>query len=158
MFDMNDAEPQKTGELIPDGTFAKVTMIVRPGGIDGQSEIDQALLKAPSLGCGDDKYIVSRAEITKGGLWHWKRIIEAAMRLQSLAATNQVRLLLGPPSVIRLDAPIFEPKIPMDDWQRSVAEFVPAADAAIIRQGEQIAAMFLKDTAAPFVPISSAVG
>ena len=36
-FDMNDAEPQKTGELIPDGTFAKVTMIIRPGGIDGQS-------------------------------------------------------------------------------------------------------------------------
>ena len=47
MFDMNDAEPQKSGEIIPDGTFAKVTMIIRPGGIDGQSEIDQALLKAP---------------------------------------------------------------------------------------------------------------
>ena len=47
MFDMNDAEPQKSGELIPDGTFAKVTMSIRPGGIDGQSEIDQALLKAP---------------------------------------------------------------------------------------------------------------
>lgn len=46
-FDMNDAEPQKTGELIPDGTFAKVTMLIRPGGIDGQGEIDQALLKAP---------------------------------------------------------------------------------------------------------------
>jgi hypothetical protein len=46
-FDMNDAEPQKTGELIPDGSFAKVTMIIRPGGIDGQAEIDQALLKAP---------------------------------------------------------------------------------------------------------------
>ena len=43
---MNDAEPQKTGELIPDGTFAKVTMIIRPGGIDGQSEIDRGLLKA----------------------------------------------------------------------------------------------------------------
>jgi len=47
MFDMNDAEPQKSSELIPDGSFAKVAMIIRPGGIDGQSEIDQALLKAP---------------------------------------------------------------------------------------------------------------
>ena len=46
-FDMNDAEPQKSGELIPDGTFAKVTMTIRPGGIDGQGEIDQGLLKAP---------------------------------------------------------------------------------------------------------------
>jgi hypothetical protein len=47
MFDMNDAEPQKSSELIPDVSFAKVAMIIRPGGIDGQSEIDQALLKAP---------------------------------------------------------------------------------------------------------------
>lgn len=44
-FDMNDAEPQKTGDVIPDGTFAKVTMILRPGGIDGESEIDRGLLK-----------------------------------------------------------------------------------------------------------------
>jgi hypothetical protein len=44
-FDMNDAEPQKTGEVIPDGTFAKVTMILRPGGVDGESEIDRGLLK-----------------------------------------------------------------------------------------------------------------
>jgi hypothetical protein len=45
-FDMNDAEPQKTGELIADGTFAKVTMTIRPGGMDGQSETDKGLLKA----------------------------------------------------------------------------------------------------------------
>src|SRR5690606_41743917 len=45
-FDMNDAEPQKSGELIPDGTFAKVTMTIRPGGTDGQSEIDRGLLKS----------------------------------------------------------------------------------------------------------------
>jgi len=44
-FDMNDAEPQKTSETIPDGTFAKVTMSLRPGGIDGESEIDRGLLK-----------------------------------------------------------------------------------------------------------------
>ena len=45
-FDMNDAEPQKNGELIQDGTFAKVTMTLRPGGTDGQGEIDRGLLKA----------------------------------------------------------------------------------------------------------------
>ena len=45
-FDMNDAEPQKTGDLIPDGSFAKITMTIRPGNVDGQSEIDQGLLKA----------------------------------------------------------------------------------------------------------------
>ena len=45
-FDMNDAEPQKTSDLIPDGSFAKITMTIRPGNVDGQSEIDQGLLKA----------------------------------------------------------------------------------------------------------------
>jgi hypothetical protein len=40
-----------------------------------------------SLGCGDDRYVVSEPQIMKGGLWHWKTIMEAAVRLQSLAAT-----------------------------------------------------------------------
>ena len=107
-----------------------------------------------SLGCGDDKYVVSASEIVKGGLWHWKRIMQAAMRLQSLAATNQARLLLGPPAVMRLDAPVFKPSIRMDDWRRSVAELMPAAEKAVAAQGEQIAAMFLKEPATPFVPAS----
>ncbi|GGO15921.1 hypothetical protein GCM10007972_24510 [Iodidimonas muriae] len=46
MYDMNDAEPQRTGELIPDGTFAKVAMTIRKGGVDGEAEIDKGLLKA----------------------------------------------------------------------------------------------------------------
>ncbi len=104
-----------------------------------------------SLGCGDDKYVVSRPEIVKGGLWHWKSIIEAAMQLQSLAATNQARLLLGPPSVVRIDAPEFQPSIRMDDWRRSVAELVPAAEKTIEAHGEHVAAMFLKEQATPFV-------
>ncbi len=45
-IDMNDAEPQRASELIPDGTFAKVAMTIRPGGIDGPNEIDRGLLKA----------------------------------------------------------------------------------------------------------------
>ncbi len=53
MYDMNDAEPQRSGELIPDGTFAKITMVIKPGGADGQSEIDRGLLK-PSNQPGSD--------------------------------------------------------------------------------------------------------
>lgn len=106
-----------------------------------------------SLGCGDDKYVVSQPEITKGGLWHWKAIMGAAMRLQSLAATNQARLLLSPPSVMRLDPPAFNPTIRMDDWRRSVAELVPAGDAEVAAQGDRIETIFLQDTAMPFVPV-----
>lgn len=47
-YDLNDAAPQMApmGELIPDGTFAKVTMKLRPGGTNGANEIDAGLLKA----------------------------------------------------------------------------------------------------------------
>ena len=44
-FDLNDAPPATTGALIPDGTFAKMAMVIRPGGIDGEQEIDRGLLK-----------------------------------------------------------------------------------------------------------------
>jgi hypothetical protein len=53
MFDLNDVEPIQSGELIPDGSFAKVTMTPRPGGIDGFTEIDRGLLK-PSNSPGSD--------------------------------------------------------------------------------------------------------
>ena len=51
MYDMNDAEPQMApiGELIPDGTFAKVTMTIRPGGMNGATPIDAGLLKASQI-------------------------------------------------------------------------------------------------------------
>ena len=39
----------------------------------------------------------------------------------------------------------------MDDWRRSVAELMPAAEKVVAAQGEQIAPMFLKEPATPFV-------
>ena len=47
-YDFNDAQAQMmpSGELIPDGTFAKVRMIIRPGGVNGSVPMDAGLLKA----------------------------------------------------------------------------------------------------------------
>ncbi|WP_027286185.1 hypothetical protein [Rubritepida flocculans] len=45
-FDMNDAEPPRGTDLIPDGSFVKVRMEIRKGGIDGAGEVDRGLLKA----------------------------------------------------------------------------------------------------------------
>ncbi len=47
-YDFNDAQPQMmpVGELIPDGTFAKVRMSIRPGGVNGSVPMDAGLLKA----------------------------------------------------------------------------------------------------------------
>lgn len=53
MFDLNDAEPQRSSDLIPDGAFAKVAMVIRPGGVDGATPMDVGLLKA-SMQPGSD--------------------------------------------------------------------------------------------------------
>jgi len=45
-YDMNDAELPRGTDLIPDGSFVKITMAIRMGGIDGQGEVDRGLLKA----------------------------------------------------------------------------------------------------------------
>ncbi len=116
-------------------------------------DIERDRIDVLTLGCGEGRYVVSQPQILKGGLWHWKDVMGAAMRLQSLAATNQARLLLGPPSVVRVDAPLFEPEIPMDDWRRSVRELLPAANAAVAKVGEQVAQKFLLSPAQLFTPI-----
>lgn len=48
MLDFNDAEPQMgpMGELIPDGTFVKLKLTIRPGGVDGPEPADRGLLRA----------------------------------------------------------------------------------------------------------------
>jgi len=66
MYDMNDAEPQKSGELIPDGTFAKVTMAIRAGGLDGQGEVDKRLLKAPKDPASDVRLLDCEFTVTEG--------------------------------------------------------------------------------------------
>ena len=52
-YDMNDVQPQIATDIIPDGTFAKITMIFKPGTIDGASPADAKLLK-PSNSPGSD--------------------------------------------------------------------------------------------------------
>jgi hypothetical protein len=106
-----------------------------------------------SIGCGDDPYVVSATQINTGGKLAWADLIFAAMRLQSLSAINQARLLIGPPSVVRIDAPPNAVPIPMDNWSRSVHELTPAAAKSVEKDGNRIAEMFLKEPATIFVPV-----
>ena len=65
-FDMNDAQPQMSGELIADGSFAKVTMTLRCGGADGDSEIDRGLLKASNAPGSNVKMLDAEFTVTEG--------------------------------------------------------------------------------------------
>ena len=44
----SECQPQMLpiGDLLPDGTFAKIRMTIRPGGVDGSAPMDRGLLKA----------------------------------------------------------------------------------------------------------------
>jgi predicted acylesterase/phospholipase RssA len=108
-----------------------------------------------SLGCGEDPYIVSQAQMDVGGKLAWADVIFAAMRLQSLSATNQARLLLGPPSVLRIDPPPNPKPILLDDFQRSRDELIPAARNAVDEHGDRIAADFLSSLADVFQAVSA---
>lgn len=106
-----------------------------------------------SLGCGEDPYILSDCQLGWGGKLFWGDSIFAAMRLQSMAATNQARLLLGPPSVIRILPQPHQPAIELDDWRRSVDVLPNEAIAALEVNVDGIGARFFAEHAEPFVPV-----
>ena len=108
-----------------------------------------------SLGCGDDVYTVGRLKMLLGGKLSWYDIIFAAMRLQSLNALGQAGLLIGADRIIRVNAPMCDKEIQLDDWSRAVAELPDAAKAALDELGETAASVFLMEPAASYRPIIS---
>ena len=119
-------------------------------------DVPRDRVKILSLGCGDDPYTVNRAKIVRGGMWAWRDVISAAMRLQSLNALGQAGLLIGADKIVRLDAPANEQKIGLDDWTTSCALLPAAANAALDEFGPMIAEAFLREPAAPYTPLAAA--
>ena len=107
-----------------------------------------------SLGCGDDPYAVGPSKRCLGGLWAWRDIIFAAMRLQSLNALGQAGLLIGADRIIRASPSMSGNRIQMDDWTRAVAELPGAAEAALDELGESISKAFLSEPVGRYEPIS----
>lgn len=66
MFDLNDVEPINSGERLPDGSFVKVTLAIRPGGVDGYTEIDKGLLKASNAPGSDVLSLDGEFTVTEG--------------------------------------------------------------------------------------------
>jgi len=65
-FDMNDVAPQQSSDLIPDGTFAKVTMSIRKGGVDGANEHDHGLLKSSNQPGSDVLMVDAEFTVAEG--------------------------------------------------------------------------------------------
>jgi patatin-like phospholipase/acyl hydrolase len=88
--------------LIDGGVWANnPTMLANVEALNAY-DVPRERIMVLSIGSGDEPYHVKR-RMTWGGFWQWRKIIGAAIRAQSLAATNQARLLLGPTNVVRID-------------------------------------------------------
>ena len=106
-----------------------------------------------SLGCGDNPYSVTGQKISKGGMWHWRDIINGAMRLQSQNALGQAGLLIGPERIMRIDLPKTVPPIELDDWRSAVNLLPGPAAQAVLTAGDRAAATFLRERAPPYTPV-----
>ena len=110
--------------------------------------VERERIRILSLGCGDNPYVVDEPKILRGGLWAWRDIIHAAMRLQSANAIGQAGLLIGANRIVRVDAPVSLGTIQMDDWLQAVAKLPGAAAAALDEQSQTVASLFLSRPAA----------
>jgi hypothetical protein len=68
MLDMNDAELPRNTDILPDGSFVKITMQIRRGGLDGLGEADRGLLKGAKSPSSDVRMLDCEFTITDGPL------------------------------------------------------------------------------------------
>jgi patatin-like phospholipase/acyl hydrolase len=114
-------------------------------------DIDRRQIEVLSLGCGETSFKVDAA-MARGGLFHWRNAISAAMRAQSLNALGQAYLLVGKDQVVRLDAPESTSPIALDDYIRARDELPNMARSLVEGAGREIERVFLKTPVEPYRP------
>jgi patatin-like phospholipase/acyl hydrolase len=114
-------------------------------------DLDRRQVQILSLGCGETAFKVGAVK-ADGGELQWRKVIQAAMRAQSLNALGQAFLLVGKNHVIRLDAPESANPIDLDDYNRACAELPLMARSLVEASGHKIAEMFLKEPVERFEP------
>lgn len=109
-------------------------------------QVDPSQIRILSLGCGRDPYRVGWFQAKIGGLLAWRKIIFAAMHLQSENARNQARLLVGPSNFVRLEPNVADP-IKLDDWTRASVELPPLAKTDLCHHLGTIRSLFFEEPA-----------
>ena len=115
-------------------------------------DVQRERIKILSLGCGSTPFKTNKRMIRLGGFAAWWKIIFAAMHFQSIAALGQAGLLIGQDRITRIDAPVADRPIDLDDWKRATTELSPAAEESVARSGESIASTFLTSRAENYQP------
>ena len=116
-------------------------------------DVMRSRVRILSLGCDAVRHTVGRLKVVLGGALLWHDLFLAQMALQSHNALGQAGLLIGRNRITRIDATQTSKRIELDDWTRAVAGLPHAADQALERHGDCIAAAFLEQSAETFVPV-----
>ena len=115
-------------------------------------DVRREQIKILSLGCGSTPFKTNKRMIRLGGFAAWWKIIFAAMHFQSVTALGQAGLLIGQDRITRIDAPVADRPIGLDDWKRATTELLPAAQESVDLLGEAIASAFLTSRAEGYEP------
>ena len=104
-----------------------------------------------SLGCGESQFFVGEKQVRLGGIWHWREIISAAMRLQSQNTVGQAGLLIGRDQLLRIDPPPeLSITIEMDDYDAARLALPPLAVELASAVAEDAGNRFFASPAEPY--------
>ena len=120
-------EHQESGRIFVDGgVWANNPVMVALVDVLSAYDISPDQVRILSVGTGNPPFELKRPAVL-GGIWSWKKIIQAAMFLTSDNATAQAKLLLGPDKCLRLEPKGQAATIELDDYDRAVEHLPNAA-------------------------------
>lgn len=129
--------------MIDGGLFANNPIMV--GVIDALScyRLDRRQIEVLSIGCGGAPYKVGEQHF-RGGKWHWKNAVSAAVTASSQNAFGQASLLIGHDNILRIDAAGEDAaNIALDDYN-AAKRILPTLAASVVDElGNDVCARFL---------------
>lgn len=109
-------------------------------------------IRVLSLGCGSEKYTMSRLRYALGGLLTWTTLMFESMHIQSQNVVGQARLIVGGDNVLRIDTPPDTNQIELWNWARARSELPSKGEALAQDFGDDVNAMFLRTKSDQYAP------
>lgn len=100
-------------------------------------------LRVLSIGTGNHPYDISLKQ-ARGGLWHWKMLVEGAMSLSTDNASAQVGLMIGTDRILRIEPEAQIASIELDDWTEAVRHLPDAAVVSFSDHKEALMDFFIE--------------
>jgi uncharacterized protein len=105
-------------------------------------DVDRGNVRILSISCGESPFTVTDKQMT-GGLLAWRKVISAAMHLQSQNAQGQASLLIGADRILRVVPDCHE--IELDDYEEAIEVLPEEAECKAKSLGPIINEVFLQD-------------